>query len=510
MNQRRFPSSLFPLPIIFVLQVMLGIPQSLGNPEFFKACRDAQFICGNISAEFPFPGPSIPSDCGHPVLKLDSKNHTPIIEINNVRYQVLDIHPDRQTLRIARLDIYNIGLCNLEFQNSALDYKLFDFVNASDYANVTLVYGCPNLAQTLPGHSNCKVHRAGYEDVWVVPEVIGSVPCSARVTVPIVRSSLAGICNYSLLLEGLKEGFEVKWKQDSQVCQKCKGTGGVCGFGFAYKTICFCTNPHILEEQTECPPLNPHPSPPPKPTPPSHPHPMKPNSEVHFRIRKLSSIHNSRVPTTTCADDLRYSECRTTIRCGSISNIDYPFWGMNRANNCGQPGFELKCEDDIAKITMSQNTLRILDVNPQQQSLKVAREDYWNDYCPMELINTTINFNHFDYGSSLRNLTLFYANTSLLGDPRPGACRGSVIVPVYETAAQTLEVTPLTINNSLKGGFELQWKVDNDQCRKCRKCRDSDGVSGYNQTTNSFICFYRDQPSETTCLPTQGALALLL
>ena len=100
-----------------------------------------------------------------------------------------------------------------------------------------------------------------------------------------------------------------------------------------------------------------------------------------------------------------------------------------------------------------------------------------------------------------------YATTSLLGDLRPGACRGSVIVPVYETAAQTLEVNPLTMNDALRGGFELQWKVDNDQCRKCR---DSDGVCGYNQTTNSFICFCRDQPSETTCSPTQGTLDLLL
>ena len=242
-----------------------------------------------------------------------------------------------------------------------------------------------------------------------------------------------------------------------------------------------------------------------------------------------------RIPTTLCADDPRYLDCRTTISCGSIANIGYPFWGINRKNYCGQPAFELKCEDDIAKITMSQNTLRILGVNPQQQILKVAREDYWNGYCPMELINTTINLNHFDYGSSLRNLTLFYGcylpstslfifqtnctidgtimdvsyattTASILGDPRSGACYGSVIVPIYEAAAQNLEVNPLTMNDALKGGFELRWEVDNDQCRKCR---DSDGVCGYNQTTNSFICFCRDQPSETTCSPTQGTLPLV-
>ncbi|XP_022760141.1 LEAF RUST 10 DISEASE-RESISTANCE LOCUS RECEPTOR-LIKE PROTEIN KINASE-like 2.1 [Durio zibethinus] len=229
------------------------------------------------------------------------------------------------------------------------------------------------------------------------------------------------------------------------------------------------------------------------------------------------------VPTTLCVDDPRYSDCRTTIRCGSIA-FDYPFWGMNRANYCGPPGFELKCEDEVAKITMGQNTLRILDVNPRQQILQVAREDYWNGYCPTELINTTIDFNHFDFGSNLRNLTLFYgcylpsvvifgnnctingaimdvsyAVTSLLVDPRPVVCQRSVIVPIYERASQILEGNPLTVNDALKGGFELQWEVDSD---RCRRCSDSDGVCGYNQTTNSFICFCRDQPSETTCSPT--------
>ncbi|XVE72117.1 hypothetical protein DITRI_Ditri11bG0012600 [Diplodiscus trichospermus] len=261
---------------------------------------------------------------------------------------------------------------------------------------------------------------------------------------------------------------------------------------------------------------------------------MHPNSFPISSLLVLLLFALIRIPSTLCADDPRYSNCSTATRCGSIENIGYPFWGINHANYCGLPGFELKCEDDIAKITMGQNTLRVLDINPQQQILKVAREDYLNGYCPRELINTTIDFNHFDYGSSLRNLTLFYgcylpstlwlilltncsindtivdvsyATRSSLGDFRPLACRGSVIVPIYEREAQNLEVNPLTVNDALKEGFELQWKVDNDQCRKCR---DSDGFCGYNQPSNSFLCFCPDQPSETTCSPTQGTLVPLL
>ncbi|XWS30745.1 hypothetical protein CRYUN_Cryun23aG0015400 [Craigia yunnanensis] len=409
MNHRRSPSSFFPLPIIFVLQVMLGIPHSLGSPELYEGCRDAQFKCGNISAGYPFSGDGIPPFCGHPDLQLDCENDTPIIEIVNVRYQVLDIHPDRQTLWIARLDFIKNDLCNPEFPNSTLDYEPFDFAYTLDYAKVTLLYNCSNLTQTPLGHLNCNVNRAAGYNVWVLSEVVESVSCSARVTVPILRSSWKAILDYSSLRGGLQEGFEVKWKEDRHLCQMCNETGGECRFNWVNETICYCPNANEKwDEKTGCTRL-----------PPASPPP--------YGGTQPKGI----VPTTLCTNDPRHSDCRTTIRCGSIANIDYPFWGMNRANYCGQPGFELKCEDDLTKITMSQNILRILDINPLQQILKVAREDYWHGYCPMELINTTINFNHYHYGTSLRNLTLFY-----------GACGGSVTVPVYETAAQNLEVNP--------------------------------------------------------------------
>ncbi|XWS30740.1 hypothetical protein CRYUN_Cryun23aG0014900 [Craigia yunnanensis] len=254
MNHRCFPSSLFPLPIIFVLQVMLGIPYSLGIPEAYNNCRDAHFKCGNISAGYPFSGDRIPHFCGHPGLQLYCENGIATIKIVNVRYQVLTINPGSQTLRIARQDLIKNNLCNPKFQNSSLDYKLFDLANARDYANVTLLYDCSNLTQTQLGNSNSSVNRStGYND-WVLRNVNGSESCSTGVTVPILRSSLEVKLNYSSLLGGLQEGFEVKWKEDSQVCQKCKDTGGVCGFGVTNQTNCYCpneTNP--LDEMKECP-----------------------------------------------------------------------------------------------------------------------------------------------------------------------------------------------------------------------------------------------------------------
>ncbi|KAL1072873.1 hypothetical protein V6Z11_D11G182200 [Gossypium hirsutum] len=233
----------------------------------------------------------------------------------------------------------------------------------------------------------------------------------------------------------------------------------------------------------------------------------------------------TRVLTILSENDPR--ACRETLTCGSVSSIGYPFWGMNRPSYCGQPGFELRCENNVTEILMNENTLRVLDINPERQVLKVAREDYWNGYCSTEFINTSIDFDHFNYGSNLRNLTLFYgcyplatstflpnctinstlidvsyAVTNMLGDPRYGICREIVVVPVYEAAAKELEVNPMSMQAALSGGFKLQWGADNDQCRRCR---DSDGICGYNHTSNSFICFCSDKPSLTTCFPrTEG------
>ncbi|XVF71597.1 hypothetical protein PTKIN_Ptkin12aG0051300 [Pterospermum kingtungense] len=275
-HHHRFLSSLFiPLSIFFVLiQVILEIPLSLGDTEAYETCRDARFKCGNISAGYPFSWDGIPLGCGQPDLQLLCENDTTtVIEIDDVRYEVLDIlpiFPDGQTLRIARQDYINNDSCNPGFQNRIPGYGPFQLVNASDHANVTLLYDCRNLKQRPLGHFNCSGHGDSYKDIWVVSGVPDSVSCSARVTVPIKhRPPLANIPSYSWLLRYLQQGFDVKWKEDSGVCETCKATGGACGFNIGKNrticycpdtTLCYCPNPTNTwgwEELEECPRLAP-------------------------------------------------------------------------------------------------------------------------------------------------------------------------------------------------------------------------------------------------------------
>ncbi|KAI8031941.1 Glucan endo-1,3-beta-glucosidase 1 [Camellia lanceoleosa] len=203
----------------------------------------------------------------------------------------------------------------------------------------------------------------------------------------------------------------------------------------------------------------------------------------------------------------------------------YPFWGANRAEYCGLPGFELDCKNNIPTITMALAKYRILQINTQQQAITVARDDLWNGMCPAGLVNTTLNFELFCYDFGHRNLTLFYGcnfssgnvpwftsqyncstngtNVSVYCVSRSSAsgpyyqnCNGSVVVPVFENAAQALDANMTTIGGAVDAGFELFWSPINDQCITCME---SGGVCGCNWKQSEFTCFCYDQPNQDAC-----------
>ncbi|KAJ0043385.1 hypothetical protein Pint_18733 [Pistacia integerrima] len=244
----------------------------------------------------------------------------------------------------------------------------------------------------------------------------------------------------------------------------------------------------------------------------------------------LTFIFNTQ--TSLCADDIRYTNCSLPVYCGDQSiEINYPFWGVNRPDYCGQPGFQIECQEGVPKINMMSNTFRILHINSTTQTLKVARDDFWSTICPAYLFNTTLDFTRFNYAPGQRNLTLyygcafrsdpgrgpyivypdcvvndtsmdvFYAPQSAPVDPLIVRCNSSVIVPVLETAAQELDQRRNTINVTLDEGFELQWNLGSDQCNTCVN---SGGLCGYNSTESPFVCFCRDQPNAIECSSSPG------
>ena len=87
---------------VLVLLLFIQVPSSSSNDDLFTACSK-KFVCGGISAGFPFWGNDSSPACGFPELKLRCENNDITkMNINGVAYRVLEIYQHDGILRIAR------------------------------------------------------------------------------------------------------------------------------------------------------------------------------------------------------------------------------------------------------------------------------------------------------------------------------------------------------------------------------------------------------------------------
>ncbi|KAK9034973.1 hypothetical protein V6N11_077024 [Hibiscus sabdariffa] len=236
---------------------MFGFRVSLSSSFIYKNCSEARFECGNISIGYPFFGGDRLRECGHPDLELhcDGNTNTATIEMVGVKCRVMEIRPDRQTLRIARKDLLENGCCRPQTPiiNSTIDSELFDLEPAPPgYINATLYYDCPSLISSLE-YSTC--NSSGYKNISVTMHNIDLDGCSASVTFPIFHTD--DFCGnpdlFSFLKEAIERGFQVKWKEDAEAYRKCNASGGACGFDLLNnQRFCYC--PHPNQNPNECPP----------------------------------------------------------------------------------------------------------------------------------------------------------------------------------------------------------------------------------------------------------------
>ncbi|CAL5372496.1 unnamed protein product [Camellia sinensis] len=114
------------------------------------------------------------------------------------------------------------------------------------------------------------------------------------------------------------------------------------------------------------------------------------------------------VPSFLCADDEQYANCSQLFQCANIPNIGYPFWGGNRPEYCGHQSFSLNCQGDAPLITVQTIPYRVLTIDDSRQTLKVIREELWQNSCPTELINATLDTAHCTYLSDYEDLMLYF------------------------------------------------------------------------------------------------------
>ncbi|XP_048439964.1 G-type lectin S-receptor-like serine/threonine-protein kinase At1g61500 isoform X1 [Pyrus x bretschneideri] len=249
-----------------------------------------------------------------------------------------------------------------------------------------------------------------------------------------------------------------------------------------------------------------------------------------FPFLLIASFLSINVELSLCQDDAQFTNCSSSINCGGVGNISYPFYGVNRATYCGQPGYEVQCLNNVPVINMTGLSFRILEMNSTTapRTVSVARLDYWSTICPLTFVNTTLNFSLFNYASGYTNMTfyylcditytglpreqcninktvspVFYGTRSMVEQTSSVSCTDEVIVPVYTAAAQAIEASQTTIGDAVKGGFPLELEIDSNQCNKCEE---SGGQCGLNNTINSgFSCFCPDQAYASICNGTSNS-----
>lgn len=269
------------------------------------------------------------------------------------------------------------------------------------------------------------------------------------------------------------------------------------------------------------------------------------NPSIFFSFL-ITTIILIQIPTSSCADNLQqYKKCSSLFDCANLKNLRYPFWGSSRPQYCGHPSFELHCKDEFASITIMSESYRILEVSDSDHRLKVVRTDYWNNVCPTNLKNTTLDCTFFDYGSDSHNLTLYYGcpytpfpipdsfspqfNCSMNGTQMVnyfmlesivdnaessdsfsemlGTCKSRVVIPILESEAErvatnsSVENLKYVINN----GFGVEWNANNSLCHECQS---SGGHCGYESSSREFTCFCKDGSFPHSC--TSGNLTFLL
>ncbi|KAG2710744.1 hypothetical protein I3760_04G042800 [Carya illinoinensis] len=263
-----------------------------------------------------------------------------------------------------------------------------------------------------------------------------------------------------------------------------------------------------------------------------HTHVLFPPPATFFFIIIAITLVQFPVPFVHAADDQgqRYDNCSATFACATISDLSYPFWGSNRPDYCGYPGFQLNCSGDVPLLNVTDMYYRVFEINSAARSLKVARLDYWNTICPATYANTTVDRSTlFSHTPATNNLTLYYqclasaplfttqttegfsftcdgngnevtgyySRSSLAADAINnllGLCEKNVKVPVStEPSSLTAEEA---VREAIDGGFTLDWNANNSMCDRCEG---SGGQCGFNTSTNAFACHCKTGSFPETC-----------
>ncbi|KAI3768118.1 hypothetical protein L2E82_18550 [Cichorium intybus] len=234
-----------PRYLILKLLILIILQESSSNSAGFYGTCNTPFSCGTISGfQYPFRRHQDPAYCGYPGFELNcDDSNLPTINIMNITYQVLDINPTAQILKIVRKDMIN-SMCPQDLVNTTMDPKLFSFTKS--YMNISILFGCPiSFTFSFMGIGSIFCGDNGVSQVFLVPGIQGPGSCETSVVIPFPVDFL----NSTGLGQVLQEGFDVMWKVEGSGCSDCIESGGQCVYDNSKGlTMCACPESPLLAD----------------------------------------------------------------------------------------------------------------------------------------------------------------------------------------------------------------------------------------------------------------------
>jgi hypothetical protein len=200
-----------------------------------------------------------PQYCGYPGFHLDCSGDAPVIKISEVAYQVLEIKSMSRVHLISTE--YTDNICSIPPVNSTFDSDRFSY--ASNTKNIMLYYGCPTIpSQFLPAlglsyQFSCNISRTDMVGYYLTRNLSMSATgsfaanissylesCNHSVLIPAYESAVRSIESHPTaanLTNALHQGFWLQWTANDSLCNKCKFSGGQCGYNTdTSKFTCYC------------------------------------------------------------------------------------------------------------------------------------------------------------------------------------------------------------------------------------------------------------------------------
>lgn len=251
MHQNMLPTISHHLVMVITLITLINIPKSFCQNQQYVTCGEP-FRCGGHNFAYPFWGGGgiRPISCGHPGFELsceDGSSSTSIafLQFESVRYRVLRIDGSRQSLTVARDDLWN-DICPRFIYETAFNYTNFRY--SSGFQNVTLHYGCTTPIPNLPRQPNqfdCAGNDTGASNSAGFYSTFGVNPtgCSRSISVPVNQAAIPNLVDSTALELTLREGFGIEWEANNSACDECTRSGGRCGHNSSTAAfVCFCSD----------------------------------------------------------------------------------------------------------------------------------------------------------------------------------------------------------------------------------------------------------------------------